>query len=70
MTITDLQDGEHVDRTPTLGEYLPTVIQAAGPGANRTYSTYWARMATVRGDRRLDELRASDIEGLKNTAAA
>ncbi|APU21381.1 tyrosine-type recombinase/integrase [Actinoalloteichus sp. GBA129-24] len=70
LTVADLLDTEHVDQTPTLGEYLPTVIDAAGPGANRTYGTYWARMATLWGDRRLNELRASDIEGMKNVAAA
>jgi hypothetical protein len=69
VTVTDLLDAEHV-RAPTLGEYLPTVIKAAGPGANRTYGTYWARMATLWGERRLDELLASDIEGMKNLAAA
>ena len=31
---------------------LPTVIAAAGPGAHRTYGTYWARMDAVWGDRR------------------
>lgn len=40
VTITDLRDADQVDRTPTLGEYLPAVIAAAGPGANRTYGTY------------------------------
>jgi hypothetical protein len=54
---------------PTLGEYLLTVIAAAGPGANRTYGTYWNRMATTWGHCRLDELLASDIEAMKNTAA-
>jgi hypothetical protein len=33
------------------------------------YGTYWARMATAWGDRRLDELLTSDIETMKNTAA-
>ena len=32
---------------PTVAEYLPQVIAAAGPGARRTYGTYWRRMATA-----------------------
>jgi hypothetical protein len=70
VTVADLQEAEQVDRMPTLGEYLPIVIASAGPGANRTYGSYWARMATLWGNHRLDELHASDIEGMKNVAAA
>ena len=70
VTVADLHDADHVERTPTLGEYLPMVIAASGAGANRTYGTYWTRMATLWGDRRLDELLASDIEDMKNFAAA
>ncbi|MGH3761354.1 hypothetical protein [Actinophytocola sp.] len=70
VTVADLQATDDGKPTPTLAEYLPTVIAAAGTGANRTYGTYWARMAAVWGDRRLDEIRASDIEGMKSFAAA
>jgi integrase len=68
VTVADLQ---HQDPppTPTFGQYLPTVVAAAGRGASRTYGTYWARMATAWADRRLDEVYASDIEAMKNTAA-
>lgn len=45
------------------------MIAAAGRGASRTYGTYWARMATAWGDRRLDEVYASDIEAMKNIAS-
>lgn len=48
---------------PTVAEYLPTVI-AAGPGARRTYGTYWTRIETVLGHRGLDQITASDIEAL------
>jgi hypothetical protein len=54
---------------PTLGEYLPTIIAAAGPGANRTYGTYWARMATTCGHRHLDETPRQRHRSQKNTAA-
>lgn len=69
MTIADLEPHRHPDRPPTFSEYLPVVIAAAGTGAHRTYGTYWGRMATLWGDRRLDEVHASDIEAMKNTAA-
>jgi hypothetical protein len=66
VTLTDLQS--HTDgpaALPTIAEYLPRVIAAAGPGAQRTYGTYWERMATVWGDRPLDAVAASDVEALK-----
>lgn len=55
---------------PTLGEYLPAVIAAAGPGANRTYGSYWARMVALWGARPLDQISASDIEALRHHTAA
>ncbi|WP_037069292.1 tyrosine-type recombinase/integrase [Pseudonocardia acaciae] len=55
---------------PTLAEYLPRVIAAAGPGANRTYGSYWQKMATTWGERRLDQITASDIEAMRHDAAA
>jgi hypothetical protein len=55
---------------PLWGKYLFTVIAAAGTGANRTHVTYWGRMAALWGDRCLNEIHASDIEGMKNVAAA
>ena len=67
VSIADLQ--HQIPTPPTFGEYLPTVVAAAGSGANRTYGTYWGRMATAWADRRLDEVLASDIEAMKNTAA-
>ncbi|HEY0500372.1 MAG TPA: site-specific integrase, partial [Kutzneria sp.] len=55
---------------PTIADYLPHVIAAAGPGAQRTYGTYWNRILTACGSRRLDEVRTSDIEALMRTAVA
>jgi integrase len=69
VTMADLQDQGDSPRPPAFGEYLPVVIASAGPGANRTYGTYWARMVTAWGQSRLDEVVASDIEAMKNTAA-
>jgi hypothetical protein len=55
---------------PTLAEYLPRVIAAAGPGANRTYANYWRRMLSAWGERPLDQITASDVEAMQHAAAA
>lgn len=71
VTIDDLR--HEVDQrpaTPTMAEYLPKVIAAAGPGAARTYGTYWNRMAAAWGTRPLDTITASDIEALQRDIAA
>lgn len=47
---------------PTVAEYLPTVEAAASPGTRRTYGSYWQRMADGLGERRIDEVSASDLE--------
>lgn len=71
VTVDDLRD-DPADRpsVPTLSEYLPAVIAAAGPGANRTHGSYWARMTAIWGTRPLDEISASDIEAMQHRAAA
>jgi hypothetical protein len=60
VTLADLQ-AEPRPSLPTLAEYLPRVVAAAGPGARRTYGTYWNRMAATWGERPLDAVAASDI---------
>jgi integrase len=55
---------------PTLAEYLPKVIAAEGPGAQRTYSTYWDHILTAFGDRHLDQITATDIETLMRQVMA
>lgn len=71
VTVADLQSrpGPLV-ALPTIADYLPRVVAAAGPGARRTYGTYWARMAAAWPDRPLDTIAASDIEALKQTMIA
>ncbi|WP_232533721.1 site-specific integrase [Plantactinospora sp. KBS50] len=69
VTLADLQ-AEPGPGLPTLAEYLPQVIAAAGPGAHRTYGTYWRRMAAAWGDRPLDAVAASDIEAMQREIAA
>jgi hypothetical protein len=71
VTVAELQTAAPVGLDmPTVAEYLPRVIAAAGPGARRTYGNYWARMAALWGDRRLDAILATDIEALQREAAA
>ena len=69
VTLADLHRAQR-PRVPTMAEYLPQVMAAAGPGTRRTYATYWRRMATVWGDRALDSITASDVEALQRQVAA
>ncbi|MET8907576.1 site-specific integrase [Micromonospora sp. NPDC004551] len=71
VTLADLES--HTDgpvALPTIAEYLPRVIAAAGPGAQRTYGTYWQRMAAAWGDRPLDAVVATDVEAMKQQMTA
>ncbi|MGI9062696.1 MAG: tyrosine-type recombinase/integrase [Pseudonocardiaceae bacterium] len=68
VTLDDLRTDTPISRVPTLADYLPAVIASAGPGANRTYGSYWIRMAW--GDRRLDQISATDIEAMQHRMAA
>jgi hypothetical protein len=48
VTLADMQhDKTPTSAMPTLADYLPRVIAAAGPGAKRTYGSYWTRMAAA-----------------------
>jgi integrase len=55
---------------PTIAEYLPVVIAATAEGARRTYCTYWDRILVAFGDRRLDEVRVTDVEVLMHDVVA
>jgi integrase len=70
VSVADLQAAEPGRQVPTVAEYLPRVQHAAGPGANRTYGTYWNQMAHRWRDRRLDEVLVTDVEALMREAAA
>lgn len=71
VTIDDLLFAGAVEvALPTVGEYLPRVIAAAGSGAQRTYGSYWERMAELWGDRGLDTIAATDVEALRREAVA
>lgn len=65
VSVADLQTASAGVEMPTVAQYLPRVIAAAGPGARRTYGNYWARMAARWGDRRIDTIAATDIEALQ-----
>jgi hypothetical protein len=70
VTVNDLAGQADVPPVaPTVGEYLPKVIAAAGPGAARTYGPYWARMAVAWGNRPLDTIAATDVEALQRACA-
>lgn len=47
--------------TPTFAEYIPQVRDAVGVGTRRVYGSYWNRILDRWGERRLDEISASDI---------
>jgi hypothetical protein len=65
VTLIDLVDQEPQQTGCRPGRTtFPRVIAAAGPGATRSYGTYWARMATAWGPRTLTEVAASDIEAI------
>ncbi|MEU5726172.1 integrase [Micromonospora sp. NPDC047738] len=71
VTLADLEsDAGVLVSLPTVAEYLPRVIAAAGPGARRTYGTYWERMAAAWGDWPLNRVAASDIEAMKQEMIA
>jgi hypothetical protein len=69
VTLADLQ-ADPGPGLPTVGEYLPRVVAAAGPGARRTYGSYWNCMAAAWGERTLDAVAASDIEAMQRQMAA
>jgi integrase len=69
VTVADLQRA-HQPAVPTVAAYVPRVLAAAGPGARRTYGTYWQRMAAAWGDRPLDAISASDVEAMRHQTAA
>ncbi|WP_086667116.1 tyrosine-type recombinase/integrase [Lentzea kentuckyensis] len=54
---------------PTISEYLPHVVAAATPAQRDKYANYWSRAELLFGDRRLDELRTSDILALQQESA-
>ncbi|MGC4795727.1 tyrosine-type recombinase/integrase [Micromonospora saelicesensis] len=71
VTVTDLQSHPATPSVvPTVAEYLPRVVAAAGPGARRTYGTYWERMAAEWSERPVDSVTASDVEALKQAMIA
>lgn len=46
---------------PTVREFLPVVEAATSTKSTATYRTYWNKLVDALGDRRLDEVRTSDI---------
>lgn len=59
VTLTDLQHDAR-PALPTIDEYLPQVLAAAGPGALRAYRSYWQRMTAAWGTLAIDTITVSD----------
>jgi site-specific recombinase XerD len=55
--------------TPTVTEYLPRLVAAASAATQRNYGPYWRKAAELFGDRKLVDLRTSDILALQRHAA-
>ena len=62
LTVEDLL--HTTEPTPTPTQYLPRVIEASGAGALRTYQPYWNRAVAAFGERRLDQITATDLQTL------
>lgn len=54
---------------PTVRDYLSTVEKATTDGAAKTYRTYWNKLVESLGDRRLDEVKVSDLRAVALNAA-
>lgn len=50
--------------SPTFAEYIPVVREAVSDGSRKAYNTYWNRVLEHWSQRRIDEVRATDIERL------
>ncbi|GAA0739656.1 tyrosine-type recombinase/integrase [Dactylosporangium roseum] len=55
---------------PTFAEYIPVVREAVSEGSRKAYNTYWNRVLEHWSQRRIDEVRASDIERLSEHVKA
>ncbi|WP_306209259.1 tyrosine-type recombinase/integrase [Actinoplanes sp. RD1] len=68
LTVADLQLSKSTS-APTIREYLPRVREAASAASNRTYGSYWNRMADAWGDRSVAAISATDVEALQRRCA-
>ena len=55
---------------PTFADYIPTVAATVSPGTLRAYGSYWNRLITEWGERRLCEPTASEIRALAEKVKA
>ncbi len=55
---------------PTVAEWIPVVTGLVSPSTARAYRSYWARAQAAWGERRLDEVSASDIRAQAEKAKA
>lgn len=54
---------------PTVRDYLSTVEKATTAGASKAYRSYWNKLVDSLGDRRLDEVKVSDLRAVALNAA-
>ncbi|HZM82547.1 MAG TPA: site-specific integrase [Candidatus Limnocylindrales bacterium] len=66
ITTADLETVLDIGSAPPLAQYVARARLVAGPGAGRTYGTYWDRMAVLWGERLMTDIAATDIEFLKH----
>jgi integrase len=52
-------------QAPTFAEYVPVVAAGVSAGTRRAYGSYWNRVVTAWGERRIDEPKPSEIEQLR-----
>jgi integrase/recombinase XerC len=57
-------------RMPTISEYLPRVASAVPTGTHQVYGSYWRRIETAWGGRRIDEPTAVELEQLAQQTRA
>ncbi|MEV8437527.1 site-specific integrase [Actinosynnema sp. NPDC051121] len=53
-----------VRRIPTFAEFVPVIEGAVPAPSRRVYGTYWRKIVEVWGERRLDKVTVSDVQGL------
>ncbi|MFC7245820.1 tyrosine recombinase XerC [Catellatospora aurea] len=66
LTPADLVSSSAAGRpaVPTFAEFIPEVAAAVTPGTLKTYGSYWAKVAELWGDRKIDSPTALELEQL------
>ena len=62
--VNELLAGNDKAQAPTIEAFLPVVADSTSPAAAKTYGSYWRRLGEHMGDRRIDEVKTSELERL------